>query len=116
MGSMDDYIESLGASKEPLGLRTQSAWRLRFTEGLIVLLPMPDFSMTFNVIALSSTAVTFFFGSIFRLTGAGHIPHWVLKKDDEPKKGAFSFLRSDCCSLHSWAVLMFWLPWKYQKS
>mmetsp|Transcript_53958 Transcript_53958/g.121977 ORF Transcript_53958/g.121977 Transcript_53958/m.121977 type:complete len:350 (+) Transcript_53958:2-1051(+) len=58
-----------------------AAWKLRFTEGLIVLLPMPDFSMPFNVIALSSTAVTFFFGSIFRLTAAGRLPHWVMKKD-----------------------------------
>jgi phosphatidylinositol glycan class T len=58
-----------------------SRWRLRFTQGLIILVPMPDFSMPFNVIALSSTAMTFFFGSIFRLTAAGRIPHWVLKKE-----------------------------------
>lgn len=54
---------------------------LRFSEGLLVLLPMPDFSMPFNVIALSSTAITFFFGSVFRLTAAGRPPHWCLKKE-----------------------------------
>mmetsp|Transcript_35558 Transcript_35558/g.101165 ORF Transcript_35558/g.101165 Transcript_35558/m.101165 type:complete len:651 (+) Transcript_35558:59-2011(+) len=62
--------------------QTGSEWRLRFTEGLLVLVPMPDFSMPFNVLALTSTAITFFFGSIFRLTAAGRLPHWVLKKED----------------------------------
>jgi len=57
-----------------------AAERLRFTEGLLVLVPMPDFSMPFNVIALSSTALCLFFGSIFRLTAAGRLPHWVTKK------------------------------------
>merc|ERR1712093_138893 len=61
---------------------TDSRWHLRFTQGLIILVPMPDFSMPFNVIALSATALTFFFGSIFRLTAAGRLPHWVLKKED----------------------------------
>lgn len=66
---------------------------LRFTEGLLILVPMPDFSMPFNVIALSSTAVTFFFGSLFRLTAAGRVPHWVLKKDEKPKRGLFFWFR-----------------------
>jgi len=65
---------------------SQSGWRLRLTGGLLVLVPMPDFSMPFNVIALSSTAVTFFFGSIFRLTAAGRVPHWVLKKEQEIRR------------------------------
>jgi len=61
-------------------------WRLRLTRGLIVLLPMPDFSMPFNVIALSSTAVTFFFGSVFRLTAAGRVPHWLLKREESNRR------------------------------
>lgn len=81
--SVDDFVGSLAPS-EPLGTSTpRGKWQLRFTQGLIVLLPMPDFSMPFNVIALSSTAVTFFFGSVFRLTAAGRMPHWVLKKDSD---------------------------------
>merc|ERR1711920_137123 len=78
---VDDFVRSLALSApwEPTNLA--SSWRLRFTQGLLVLVPMPDFSMPFNVIALSSTALTFFFGSIFRLTAAGRHPHWVLKKD-----------------------------------
>lgn len=51
-------------------------WRLRFTEGLIVLVAMPDFSMPFNVIALSSTAVTFLYGSVFKITTMSR-SHWV---------------------------------------
>merc|ERR1712192_206326 len=64
--------------------------------GYIVMVPMPDFSMPFNVIALSVTAVTFWFGSIFRLTASGRVPHWVLKKGelppDKPLKKAMKFL------------------------
>jgi len=47
---------------------------------------MPDFSMPFNVIALSSTAVTFFFGSVFRLTAAGRVPHWLLKREESNRR------------------------------
>merc|ERR1712093_790992 len=57
---------------------------LRLTLGYIVMVAMPDFSMPFNVIALSVTAVTFWFGSIFRLTASGRVPHWVLKKGELP--------------------------------
>jgi len=64
----------------------EAEWKLRFSQGLIVLLPMPDFSMPFNVVALSSTALTFFFGSVFRLTAAGRLPHWVMEK--EPDAGS----------------------------
>eukprot|EP00933_Yihiella_yeosuensis_P037894 TRINITY_DN31893_c0_g1_i1.p1 TRINITY_DN31893_c0_g1~~TRINITY_DN31893_c0_g1_i1.p1 ORF type:complete len:695 (-),score=130.73 TRINITY_DN31893_c0_g1_i1:69-2153(-) len=82
-----DFIASLGKIG-PLGRPhlPEGTWRLRFTEGLIVLLPMPDFSMPFNVIALSSTAVTFFFGSIFRITAAGHLPHWSSTSFEKTKK------------------------------
>jgi len=71
--------------------RPDEQWQLRFTEGLLVLVPMPDFSMPFNVIALSSTAVTFFFGSLFRLTAAGRIPHWVLKKEEQQRRRTWVF-------------------------
>merc|ERR1712118_564247 len=80
---VEDFIASLGEIATTVN--RSSRWRLRFTEGLIVLVPMPDFSMPFNVVALSSTALTFFFGSLFLMTGAGKKPHWVTQEDDKPK-------------------------------
>jgi len=80
--SSDCFVQLLSPRKAP---GASGTWRLQFTHGLIVLLPMPDFSMPFNVIALSSTALTFFFGSVFRLTAAGRMPHWLLKKDNPTK-------------------------------
>lgn len=74
--STADWVHSLRPASE-LQEDGQARWRLRFTEGLIVLVPMPDFSMVFNVIALSATAATFFFGSVFRLTATGRLPHWA---------------------------------------
>merc|ERR1712166_1272777 len=79
-----DFVKSLAPVLPWDTPNTASRWHLRFTQGLIVLVPMPDFSMPFNVIALSATALTFFFGSIFRLTAAGRLPHWVLKKEGLP--------------------------------
>ncbi|KAF4738961.1 Subunit of the glycosylphosphatidylinositol transamidase complex-like protein [Perkinsus olseni] len=38
-----------------------------FTNGLLVMLPMPDFSMPFNVIALSTTVLTIFFSATYRV-------------------------------------------------
>mmetsp|Transcript_8507 Transcript_8507/g.20014 ORF Transcript_8507/g.20014 Transcript_8507/m.20014 type:complete len:363 (+) Transcript_8507:1-1089(+) len=79
--TLDDFIASLASSDSKL--EHTRRWDLHFTEGLLVLLPMPDFSMPFNVIALSSTALTFFFGSMFRLSSASQQPHWVLKKEEK---------------------------------
>ena len=39
-----------------------------YTTGLLVLLPFPDMSMPFNVVAFTSTVLAFFFGSLFNLT------------------------------------------------
>ena len=39
-----------------------------YTPGLLVLLPFPDMSMPFNVVAFTSTVLAFFFGSLFNLT------------------------------------------------
>lgn len=83
---VDDFVKSLAPFKPGEGKPANSHWRLRFTQGLIVLVPMPDFSMPFNVIALSSTALTFFFGSIFRLTAAGRQQHWVMKDPTQKKR------------------------------
>merc|ERR1719263_387324 len=79
---VDDFVTSLAPTRVGDMSTRGAGWRLRFTEGLLVLVPMPDFSMPFNVVALSATALTFFFGSIFRLTAAGRLPHWVLKKEN----------------------------------
>mmetsp|Transcript_146589 Transcript_146589/g.267262 ORF Transcript_146589/g.267262 Transcript_146589/m.267262 type:complete len:647 (+) Transcript_146589:89-2029(+) len=89
--AIDDFIKSLGPAKLGDGESGNAHWRLRFTSGLIVLVPMPDFSMPFNVISLSSTALTFFFGSIFRLTAAGRQKHWVSKEPGK-KEGWSSYL------------------------
>lgn len=76
------FAASLGpmSSSEP-----RPSYRLHFTEGMIVMVPMPDFSMPFNVVALSSTAATFFFGSIFRMTAASHSPHWCTMRGTKQK-------------------------------
>ncbi|CBZ55639.1 putative Gpi16 subunit, GPI transamidase domain-containing protein [Neospora caninum Liverpool] len=46
----------------------RDSWNWQITEGMIVHLPLPDFSMPFNVIALSGTVLTLFYGSVFRIT------------------------------------------------
>ena len=45
-----------------------SRWTRFYTPGLVVLLPFPDFSMPFNVIAFTSTVLAFFIGSLFNMT------------------------------------------------
>ncbi|CAE7623163.1 Pigt [Symbiodinium sp. CCMP2456] len=79
-----NIIAPLGPS---LGQEAQPGrnWRLHFTEGMLVMVPMPDFSMPFNVIALSSTAVTFFFGSVFRITAAGRQAHWCTESGSKKR-------------------------------
>uniref|UniRef100_A0A0G4GKV1 GPI transamidase component PIG-T n=1 Tax=Chromera velia CCMP2878 TaxID=1169474 RepID=A0A0G4GKV1_9ALVE len=74
-------------------------WSVRFTEGLIVMMPLPDFSMPFNVIALSSTALTLFFGAVFRLTAAKPLSPWFpeplssrARTSRSKSQGAFSVL------------------------
>lgn len=81
-----DFVASLATDAQLDG-----RWRLRFTQGLIVLLPMPDFSMPFNVIALSTTAVTVWFGAIFRLTAAGRMKHWVAVDINAPQRRGIGY-------------------------
>jgi len=81
-----DLIASLEANSLHNSNFAQGMWKLHFTEGLLVLLPMPDFSMPFNVIALSSTAVTFFFGALFRVTAAGRQRHWAAGGELDKKR------------------------------
>lgn len=38
-----------------------------YTDGALVLLPFPDASMPFNVVAFTSTVLAFFFGSVFNI-------------------------------------------------
>jgi len=86
--TLDDFVASLASSDAAGRALEATRWDLHFTEGLLVLLPMPDFSMPFNVIALSSTALTFFFGSMFRLSATARAPHWVLKKEEKKSTAA----------------------------
>jgi phosphatidylinositol glycan class T len=44
-----------------------------YTDGALILLPFPDNSMPFNVIAFSSTVLAFFFGSLFNLLYSGPV-------------------------------------------
>merc|ERR1712151_1383561 len=81
-GIVDAFFDSAQSSSPFDDVGTEG--QLRLTLGYIVMVPMPDFSMPFNVIALSVTAVTFWFGSIFRLTASGRVPHWVVKKEEPP--------------------------------
>lgn len=76
--------DEVGASKLDGGPETVgSIQQMHYTQGYIIMVPMPDFSMPFNVIALASTAITFFFGSVFRLTASGRLQHWASKKEGE---------------------------------
>jgi phosphatidylinositol glycan class T len=45
----------------------QEAHKQRYSEGLLVMLPLPDFSMPYNVVTLSSTAMAFFFGTVVNI-------------------------------------------------
>lgn len=49
-----------------------------YTESLLIVLPSPDFSMPFNVIAFTSTLLAFFFGSLFNTLYSS--PPEVLKR------------------------------------
>jgi len=54
------------------------------------MVPMPDFSMPFNVLALASTAITLYFGGIFREMGSKRKPHWSVLKAGETKEATRS--------------------------
>lgn len=53
-----------------------------YTSGLLLLLPFPDFSMPFNVIAFTSTVLAFFWGSLFNMSYGSY--EQVLKR--KPKR------------------------------
>jgi phosphatidylinositol glycan class T len=38
-----------------------------FTNNLLLTMPLPDFTMPYNVITLTCTLIAFFFGSLFNL-------------------------------------------------
>ncbi|KAL3109456.1 hypothetical protein niasHT_010626 [Heterodera trifolii] len=57
----------------------KSQWVRVFGEPLLVLLPIPDFSMPFNVICLVCTAIAIFYGNAFALSTKIMVP--------VPKKG-----------------------------
>ena len=55
MDTIDDYKESIDDKSE----------RILYLTQLLIILPYPDMSMVFNVIAFSSTLYAFFFGTAF---------------------------------------------------
>jgi len=57
-----------------------------YTTGLLLLLPFPDFSMPFNVIAFTSTLLAFLFGSMFNMTYARYEEILKRKKKWTPNK------------------------------
>jgi phosphatidylinositol glycan class T len=58
---------------------------LFYTDGLLLSLPFPDFSMPFNVIAFTSTILAFFFGSVLNMTAAPY--NEVLKRPKRMRSG-----------------------------
>ena len=54
-----------------------------YSEALLVQLPLPDFSMPYNVVTLSSTVVAFFFGTVLNLL----VRKRRLPPKKEPKPG-----------------------------
>ncbi|VDN28233.1 unnamed protein product [Gongylonema pulchrum] len=66
-----------------------------YGESLLILLPVPDFSMPFNVICLVCTAIAMLFGPVHTLTTKTMIP--LLEKDKDlaplpPLRRLFVFL------------------------
>lgn len=73
-----------------------------FGEALLVLLPVPDFSMPFNVICLVCTAMAMLFGPVHSLTTRTMIPLSSRDKDLAPQPPMWrliSFIRSKTSAL-----------------
>ena len=47
---------------------TDQVFRRIYTEPLLILMPLPDFSMPYNVICLTCTIIAIVFGSIYNAT------------------------------------------------
>mmetsp|Transcript_7888 Transcript_7888/g.22356 ORF Transcript_7888/g.22356 Transcript_7888/m.22356 type:complete len:660 (-) Transcript_7888:484-2463(-) len=78
-------------------------WLGHFTEGMVIMVPLPDFSMPFNVIALSSTVLTLFFGAVFRMTAIKPRSADDETKDrDEGDRSALSGKMSKIAALRLW--------------
>ncbi|KAJ3299998.1 Subunit of the glycosylphosphatidylinositol transamidase complex-like protein, partial [Kappamyces sp. JEL0829] len=57
-----------------IGVVQLNASRNLYTEPLLIRLPTPDFSMPYNVITLTCTALSMYFGSIFNLLTRKYMP------------------------------------------
>ncbi|KAF8822297.1 Gpi16 subunit, GPI transamidase component protein [Cardiosporidium cionae] len=57
----DDFL-----MKEELAIFTDDWWTWQFPSELLIAIPVPDFSMTYNIMAFIGILLTFFFASIFR--------------------------------------------------
>jgi len=70
----------------PIGREREGSGELEriYTPILLVDLATPDFSMPYNVIIMSSTLITFIFGSVFNLLTRKFV---VAKVEDEDKMG-----------------------------
>ena len=62
----------------PCGVLTFADGTHMYTESMLVILPFPDFSMPFNVIAFTSTTLAFFFGSVFNMLHSS--PNEILRR------------------------------------
>lgn len=71
-------------------------WTRFYTTGLLVLLPFPDFSMPFNVIAFTSTVLAFFFGSLFNMTYSRTNEILKRKAPYEEKQTLMQQIRNKC--------------------
>jgi phosphatidylinositol glycan class T len=74
-----------GEQEEEDGAAVDDESVLFYTDGLLLSLPFPDFSMPFNVIAFTSTILAFFFGSVLNMTAAPYSE--VLKRPKRMRIG-----------------------------
>ncbi|KAL3084902.1 hypothetical protein niasHT_039630 [Heterodera trifolii] len=73
----------------------KTQWVRVFGEPLLVLLPIPAFSMPFNVICLVCTAIAIFYGNAFALSTKIMVP--VPKKTRQKPGPAFGILAQLRC-------------------
>ena len=64
-GNMDDdksaYGSILNIGQNEIIYKGRTDWGVIYSNGLLVMIPQPDFSMPFNVIAITSTVASYFF-------------------------------------------------------
>eukprot|EP01068_Selenidium_serpulae_P002041 Selendium_serpulae@DN2142_c0_g1_i2.p1 len=76
-----------GCDGRDTGTTEEEEARFVWTEGMIHLLPLPDFSMPFNTLALTVTAIMLFYGAVFRIAT---VPACANAPDPSPQRVALT--------------------------